>query len=201
MVQENATVKSGDSTKLSLGNLVLSARFARTGSVGLVIGCPGIQNLERELRIGDAVLVETPAAGVLEVRILRTDAGHADILVSRITPRPSLAGWSVCEDLCNAPFSQNELVQVKESLLGIQDTMSQYGEASAEQLDLLSRKLDQIQSAAERLGRQDWIFFMFAVLVNLVIQAAFSDKAGRALFEAVAHAFEWLSQNLLPPLP
>lgn len=201
MAQESLIVTERSSTLGQLGGLVLSARSTNSIMVELVVGRPGMPNVEQELRVGDAILFETPDTGVLEVRVLATMPSQAKLLVSQVSPRPGITGGFVDEDTNNSPFMPSELAQVRDSLESIKFAMGQRPDVAPEQLALISRKLDEIQAASERLGRKDWINSVIGILTNLTVAAAFNSDIRTALFRAAGKALSWLLNDGLRLLP
>src|SRR5262249_27811361 len=63
-----------------LGQLILSVRSGGYDQALVVIGRAGLPNVVRALKLGDAVLFETPDAGLLEVRLVGTSYSEAKVL-------------------------------------------------------------------------------------------------------------------------
>ena len=70
-----------------------------------------------------------------------------------------------------------------------------------EQADYISRKLDELADAANRLGRKDWINFAMGMLANIVISAALEPDGAKFLFKTAGHALEWLFGGSIKLLP
>ena len=102
-----------------------------------------------------------------------------------------LAG-AATTDPNNAPFSEMELKRVGESLASLKIAVKKGNYLAAEQFDLLTRKLDEIQAAATRMGRKDWITYVAGSLTSLCIAAAFAPDVTRKLFLATNEAFTWM---------
>lgn len=70
-------------------------------------------------------------------------------------------------------------------------------DVTPEQLAMLKGKLDEIADASTRLGRKDWIMFSAGTITNVVVGAAFSPEAAKALFAALNTHLSWVFQNAL----
>jgi hypothetical protein len=201
MAQDRAVVHEHNSAHVKLGGLIISARRTSSERVDIVVGRPGLPNVEKSLKTGEAVLFETPDTGLFEVRLLAGYATQAEFLVSQISPRPGIAGGLVDQDASNSAFTPAELAKIAESLDRIRLELSARSDVTPEQLDLISRKLDEMQTASERLGRKDWMNYAVGTLTSLAITAAFDREVARALFQAAGTALSWLFGAPLQLLP
>ena len=75
--------------------------------------------------------------------------------------------------------------------------MSARTNLAPEQLELLSRKLDEVAAASGRLGRKDWIMFAVGNLTNVVLSAALPPEDAKALFVSMNEALGWVFENAL----
>lgn len=185
-------VPRGDSVVTEVGGLVLTARKVGYDGASLIVGHPGFPNIERALKLGDALLFETSDSGVIEIRVLRLDSAAVTILLTRVSPRSGIVAGFVEQDPSNSAFSPGELRQLSESLQRIRTEISQRSDVTPPQLDLISRKLDEMQDAASRLGRRDWMNLAIGTLTGIVVNAALGPEVGRALFRAADAALSWL---------
>ncbi len=197
MRQETYVVEVNSSAKVKLGNLVLSVRKSNFDKVELVVGHPGLPNIDKALRIGEAVLFETPDDGILEVRALATNHNRAELLVSQVSPRLGIAGGLVIEDPNNSPFTPSELIRIADSLKSIGVTIRRRSDVAPEQLELIQRKLDEMEAASRRLGRKDWITYVAGTLTSICVSAAFAPDVSKALFQSANSALSWLFYNAL----
>jgi hypothetical protein len=196
--QEMIVVPQRGSTLSKVGHLVVSARKTSSAEADLVVGRPGMPNVTKSVSVGDAILFETPDAGVLEVRVMWTEQMRVKVLVTQVTPHPGIAaGFVEDEDVDNTRFTAEELRRVEASLDEILESMSIQPGIRPEQIQLLSRKLDALKAASSRYGRKDWLNLFVAVLTNLMVAAAFSPEASSALFKAAKTALAWLIGGLL----
>ena len=201
MAQDRVIVHEHNSVQAKLGGLIISALRTTSDHVDLVVGRPGLPNLESSLRIGGAVLFETPDDGLFEVRLLAGSVTQAEFLISHISPRRGIAGGFVDQDLSNSPFTPAELAKIADSLHRIRLSLSERPDVTPEQMDLISRKLDEMRAASERLGRKDWMNLAVGTLTNIVVTAALGHEIAKALFQAAGKALSWLFGMPLELLP
>src|SRR5712692_1993410 len=116
MAQDRALVNEHNSVHVKLGGLIISALRTSSEGVDVVVGRPGLPNIEKSLTTGGAVLFETPDAGLFEVRLLAGYATQAEFLISQISPRQGIAGGLVDQDASNSPFTPSELARIADSL-------------------------------------------------------------------------------------
>jgi hypothetical protein len=105
-----------------------------------------------------------------------------------------LAG-PVGDDPNNSSFTREEVVQIADSVSKAKFALAKRHDLAPEQLELIARKLDEIQVASERLGRKDWINYVAGTLTSLCISAAFSPEVTKAIFQTINTAFAWLFAN------
>jgi len=94
-----------------------------------------------------------------------------------------------------------ELAKIADSLHRIRLALSARSDITPEQVDLISRKLDEMRAASERLGRKDWMSYAVGTLTGIVITAAFDREVAKALFQAAGAALSWLFGAPLQLLP
>lgn len=197
MKQETLTIQYLNSAQSELGNLIMTARSISLSSANIVIGRPGMSNLERELTIGDAVLIETPDEGVLEVRLLTTIfASRAEVLISQVSSHASVYIGLTNIDPSNLPFTAAELRRIASSIDSIKQDVQSLN-CGPEQLDLILRKLDEMREASQRLGRKDWINFAIGTLMNVIAAATLDRDTAKTLLGMVSKGLSWVFQQLL----
>jgi len=201
MRQERIVVMEHSSAQAELGGLIISAHRTLSSQVELVIGRPGLPNIEKTLGTGGAVLFETPDDGLFEVRVLSTSLAQAGLLVSHVSPRPGIAGGLVDQDATNSPFTPTELARIADSLHRTRLSLSERRDITPEQMDLISRKLDEMQAASERLGRKDWMNLAVGTLTSIIVTAALDRGVAKALLQAAGTALSWLFGTPLQLLP
>ena len=196
MNHETIQVATNKSGSVPFSRLVVSVRRVEPySSCEVVIGYPGLPNVKDVLKLGDAVLYETTEDGILEVRATALAADRAEFLVSQVSPRIGLAAGLLSDDPSNLPFSGPELARVAESVSDAKARLANSGEFAREQLALIGRKLDEIESASARLGRKDWLNYVAGSLTALCISAAFAPEVTRTIFSTVNSAFAWFFTN------
>ena len=192
MKQSKVSIAEGTSGHPDIGNLILSVRTTYPSRCEVVIGRPGQPNVLETMKLGETVLYETPDDGIIEVRLVGLSVSRADFLLSQVSPRPGLAAGLLVDDPSNLPFSEVERTRISESISNLNDQLKKSGDFTETQLNLINRKLDEIDSASQRLGRKDWFNYVAGTLTTLCISAAFAPEATKSLFQALNTAFSWL---------
>jgi hypothetical protein len=175
-------------------------------TVDFVVGRIGLPSLTRTLKLGDAVLFETPDDGIFEIRVIGITyvgggAGSANFSISRLLPGHSPTAGLANESTANHPFTLSEVARIRKSLEAVNDAVRQRKDVTPEQVDYISRKLDEIVDAANRVGRKDWINVVIGTLTNVVVGAAIGSDAAKFLFQMVGQALRWLMGDTLKLLP
>lgn len=192
--RETISVNQRNSGQSKATNIIITLRKMDEEVCETVIGQSGLQNVERKLKIGDAVLFETIRHGTFEIRLVAiiTKFHYADFMVTQVSPRVGLLAGGVNGDINNSSFTESELLQVRSSLNSMKQEAFRTVILSPEQFDLLERKLDEIHSAATRMGRKDWIQYVAGSLTTLIITATVDVHRAQALFAIANNAFDWL---------
>jgi hypothetical protein len=202
MARETIVVPEHDSILAEFGDLIVSVDQItfqdRTAEV--VVGRPGLPNLKKVLGIGSAVLFETPS-GLFEIRVLSVSFQAVKILLTEVSPHPGIAGGFVDQGADNLPFTPPELIRIAVSIRQIRQVMSERSDIKPEQLDLISRKLDEMQHASERLGRKDWMNYAIGTLTSIIVTAAFAPDVAKALLKAAGTALSWVYSGGILLLP
>ena len=131
----------------------------------------------------------------LKIRAIAIFPSRTEFLVTQVSPRGGLGAGAVDVDPNNALFDETELARVGQSIAEIKAALSRRKDMPPEQLDLVSRKLDEIQLAAGRMGRKDWINYVAGALTSICISGAFAPDVTRNVFAVVNAAFTWLFAN------
>jgi hypothetical protein len=163
----------------------------------LVIGAPGLQNIKREMQLGDAVLYQMPDYGVVEVRVVRFHYGSVSLLITEVSPRRGFTAAYDSDEQENTSFGTDETTKISKGLANVATRMANRLDVTPQQCELLRAKLDEIADASTRIGRKDWIMFAAGTLTNVVVGAAFSPEAAKALFTALNDELSWVFQNAL----
>ena len=208
MRQETPTIKVNEkrSRSTTIGQLILSASGCTWG-IDLTVGRIGFPSVQRGLALGGSVLYETPDDGLVEVRLTGYDRLRSEyvtdgtLLISQVSPRGGITAGFTKEDVTNTPFEPQEILRLKQNLQEVRDAAAQREDLRPEQFDLLSRKLDYMAQAAERLGRKDWLNLAIGTLTSFVVGAAINSDAARYLFQTAGDALSWLFGAALKLLP
>jgi len=120
------------------------------------------------------------------------NTGSVEVLISQVAGRPGLAAGFVDQDGSNTPFTSDERDRVHISIEQIRLTIAAREDVAPEQLDYISRKLDEMDAASERLGRKDWMNLALGTLTSILIGAALDPAAAKALFATASAALSWL---------
>ena len=196
--EEAITIPYGSTERTTLGHLFLSLRGWSQSSADFVVGRPGLPNVEKKLGLGGAILFETPDEGMLDVRVMQIESGYVDVLITQVSPRPGIAGGLADDrDPGNSAFTPIEIGQISDSLNQIRHEMALRNDVIAEQLDLINRKLDDIESAAHRMGKKDWMVYTAGTLTSMLVNAAIDTDVGKALFEVTNDALSWFFDGAL----
>ena len=201
VISANLTISLRSSKDAPDHGLIISFREWSNTNPRLVVGAPGQPNVIRVMQLGDAVLYESTAHGLIEVRLTDIHASQVGVLVTRVSPRLGFAAGLNEADVLNAPFALDELAQIKSGLESIRVTMCARNDVEPEKLELLARKLDEIAAASQRMGRKDWAMFVAGSLTNVIVGAALAPEAARALLVATNSALGWVFQNAIRLLP
>ncbi len=197
MKTESLVISKHSSGHVKFTSLIISIRHVGQTECEVVIGNPGLPNVTRKMENGDAVLYETTQDGIIEVRMVGLNfmSDTAKFLVSQVSPMARLLAGTLNTDPNNSPFNEAELAQIAESIANAKVELRKISNLVPEQLELLGRKLDEIQVAAQRMGRKDWINYVAGSLTSVCISAAFAPEITKSIFQAVNVAFVWLFTN------
>jgi len=198
--QQQIVVRQRESAQAELGGIVISAVKTSLDDAKVVVGWPGLPNVQETLGVGGALLYETPE-GLYEVRLMTTNSYQIEVLLTLISPRPGFAAGFFDSDPNNTPFTTIELERIASSLEGIRSVMGKRTDITHEKLDFISRKLDEMQAAAERLGRKDWMNLAIGTLTSIIVTAALESSAAKALLQAASAALSWVFGSNIILLP
>ncbi len=188
-------VRINESGSPDFSSLVVSVRLAYEGRCEVVIGYPGLPNVVQEMETGDAVLYQTTEDGTLEVRAVKLVTNQAEFLVTQVSPQIGLVAGLIDEDPNNSPFGEHELKRIEQSIELLKNELPRSSVFVPEQLSLINRTLDEMQSASKRLGRKDWINYVAGTMTAMCISASFAPDVTKSLFKSIGNAFVWLFAN------
>lgn len=200
ITRERLLIRERDSAVAELGDIIVTATQTFTDRVELVVGRPGLPSLTQMLSVGAAVLYETPE-GVFEVRVLSTTSIQATVLVSHVARRPGIAAGFVDDNQANEPFAIDERARLSISINEIHLAMAERDDIAPEQLAFIANKLTDMEAAADRMGKKDWINLAIGTLTSTVVTIALDPVAAKALFLAADSALAWLLAGEMRLLP
>jgi len=201
MKESTITIRENASGRPEFGRMIISVRQTNTSYCEVVIGYPGLPNVVQQMYNGDAVLYETTQDGILEVRVTALNSIQAEFLISQVSPRFGIIAGALEDDPNNSPFNDLELKRIKTSIESLKNQLKISAEFAPEQLSLINRKLDEIASASQRLGRKDWINYVAGTLTAMCISASFAPETTKHIFTLVNSAFSWLFTNSILLIP
>src|SRR5205807_2732330 len=111
MLQEQITISERTSVISENSGLIISAVRTTGSQADIVVGRPGLTNLDVTLTLGAAALFEAPE-GIFEIRALTITATKVILLITRISPRPGIAAGLVDQDPENTPFLPDEVKRI-----------------------------------------------------------------------------------------
>lgn len=168
------------------------------GVASITVGRPGVPNFETQLRISEAVYYETPDEGIIEVRLMGYEhelVDGAGIMLTQIGPgKGMMAGFSD-QDPENSAFSDGEIERIRGSVSRVQERLNELGGLSSEQVEILTRKLDDIAEASTRMGRKDWKALAVGSLTSVIVNSAIETEQAKQFFEIVSSALSWLYET------
>ena len=186
----------------SIGNsapLILSLRYTSQNpaecEVSIAHITAGLPNSIHKISLGDAAYFDVSDSECFEVRLVDISSVGAKFFINQVASRSILVDVADTDSVDNDAFSSAELQQIADSLDKLRLNLAQSSEFNSKQLELINDKLKEIKDTSHRLGRKDWTNYAIAVLSNLCIAAAFSDKAYAIFVASVKDAFMWLSDK------
>jgi hypothetical protein len=129
---------------------------------------------------------------------LRHELDERDLWGELVAQRSALQAGPGADN--NAPFTVDERRQITEHLARVEGQIAVSRSLSVEQTRFLHERLEDMRTAAERLGRKDWQIFALGIVATLIISAAFAPDEARAVAQEVAQALNWLATHS-PRLP
>ena len=97
----------------------------------------------------------------------------------------------------NIPFSNIEQKSIVSKLNEIEKYLIQTQNLDSEQAEFVSKRLNYLEGAVNRLGRQDWLQTTIGILVTLIIGIGLAPDEARELFRFVTGSLQGLFSGLL----
>jgi hypothetical protein len=193
MNQETIKIPSGRSGSATFSKLIMTVRAITSSTVcDVVVGYPGLPNTSKAMSLGDAFLYETTQDGIIEIRLTAKPGLMAgEFLISQVSPKIGLSAALLSDDPYNSPFSATELVRITQGIADAQSRITQSGAFTESQLSLITVKLAEIEQAAERLGKKDWLNYVAGSLTGLFTAAAFAPHQAHTILSAIQNGLSW----------
>lgn len=197
MKQSTLKVNSRQGVLVPDSHLIITATEINDGYSSLTIGYPGLPNAYKDLELGETVLFETPDEGLIEIRSLSTSLGQLELLLTIISPKIGMLGGFVESSGENSEFTPDEKAKIVESLEKVKEEIAANERLSAEQVEFLAKKIDDIREASDRLGRKDWINYVVGVVSSAAVSLALTPEATKAVFTLFDSSFTWLFDSMV----
>lgn len=191
MNQEELCISKLTSARAQRSPLIVTAVQTYSNHAIVVIGRPGLPNINGDLHIGRALILETPE-GLFEVRVMATTISSVRVLVTELVGRPGMIGGFIDQDTSNTRFTPEERKRIAQSIQQIRIEISTHSDIASEKLDYISRKLTEIEAASDRLGRKDWINLTLGTLTSIVVSIGLEPSTAKVLFSVAGKALSWL---------
>jgi len=168
--------------------LYLEARF-QEGFLSSIDYSPGPNGRREYLQVRQ--WPDVMRAARLWAEGLKRELSAPDLWASVQAEREFMAGAPTSAS--NSPFDQQEKEQIVRSLREIKDFLVNTQELSEGQRVLTSTRLADLEEAANRLGRKDWILIAIGTLMNIVVAAGFNPGQAQALIHFASNSLRWLT--------
>ena len=121
---------------------------------------------------------------------LKRELSAPDLWASIQTEREFMSGGPATTT--NSAFDKNEKEQISRSLNEIRGFLENTQKLSEGQMAIVSSRLADLEDAANRVGRKDWIAIAYGTLVNIVVSAALTTEQAQAFFHFAASSLKWM---------
>jgi hypothetical protein len=105
------------------------------------------------------------------------------------------------ETVNNTPFTQEEQAEIAAQLREIREYVKKAVSLSAEQMSQVEARLDEAETAAQHIGRKDWLLLFMGVLFTLIISALLTPEVVQHIFGMAIHGLSHLFDGGYPPPP
>ena len=100
---------------------------------------------------------------------------------------PEILATAQAANASNAPFTPDEQAEIAHRLDEIKQLVREQFELSADQLDAIDQKVDELKEASERLGRKDWLMILYGSLVSTFVTGAVPSGVIQTVLTTVVH--------------
>ena len=118
---------------------------------------------------------------------------EAPDLWTALQQESQLIDAAVSDESDDKPFTADEIEYIRQGLSEIKKYIASTQDIPAERLEFVNKRLDYLQEAAKRQGKQSWIHRTIGVLFTIVIGAALSPDAAREMFRFAAGVFRQIT--------
>ena len=110
------------------------------------------------------------------------------------------------EAVDNTPFTPSEQVEIANQLREIQENVKRTYSLSNEQMSLVVARFDEVEAAARRIGRKDWVLLFCGAMFSVIVTDLLPPAAVQHIFTMALSGLDHLFRSgggphQLPPLP
>jgi hypothetical protein len=130
------------------------------------------------------------------------DVDTPDLWAELQRERKILPG-ALYEDIENTPFSSDEQADIAAQLRQIKELVRNTYSLSEEQMRSVEAKLDNIEAAAGRIGRKDWLLLLYGSMFSVIVTELLPPGAVQSILEMALHGLAHLFDvgGIPPQLP
>jgi hypothetical protein len=97
-------------------------------------------------------------------------------------------GIPASEPDVNTPFNSGERRQITAGIQSAKNRAEANPDITAEQLEAITRRLDEAAEASKRLGRKDWLALLYGQILTLMTADLIPPHIVQGLFTGIMHA-------------
>lgn len=135
--------------------------------------------------------VEVEKTVWLWAKDVEQDVATPDLWAELQAEREILTGARY-EDVENAPFNADEQAEIAEQLRQIKEFVKKTYSLSDSQRLSLEAKLDDIEAAAGRVGRKDWLLLVCGVMFSAIVTGLLPPEAVQEILAMLLHGLDHL---------
>ncbi len=91
------------------------------------------------------------------------------------------------ESASNTPFGADEQARIAAQLRQIKEYLAERYPLSDEEISEVEVRLDDVEAAASRVGRKDWLLMFYGVMFTLIVTALLPPDAVQRIMAMVSH--------------
>lgn len=104
-------------------------------------------------------------------------------------------------EIQNAPFSEDERIEIAHQLRDIREDVKRTYSISAEGAAVLDTRFEELEAALGRLGRLDWRGLFLGVMFTVIVTGVLPPEVVQEVVKAVLEGLRWLYTDGPPPNP